>query len=195
MSKTFKEEFLANYNARESSKEFRKLLQNIPEGVVLFDENTSNINFVNFEMKNTLDVYSYVKTQEKIQELEDLKFDIGLSFESKNMKVNNIDEITSWEAFKRIHNWFRIRNHSDKTFESIRTVYHDKEFNIEEHSLRIWDFLRFERQKCQEENKNINETKVSMFLSDINLGSKVELLERDFVIKTWRIGLDNATNK
>jgi len=65
VSRTFRREFLANYKAKESSKDFKKFLHNLPEGVSIIDDWTYQFKFINMKLKQTFDVNSFAKTSYK----------------------------------------------------------------------------------------------------------------------------------
>lgn len=80
ISRNFKKEFIANYKARESYQEFQKFLHNLPEGVSIIDDSTSQFKFINLKLKQSLNIDSFVKTKNKVAKLEKMKEEVEEGF-------------------------------------------------------------------------------------------------------------------
>ena len=81
ISRTFKKEFMAKYKANKSSKEFRKFLDSLPEGVSIIDEEASQFKFINQKLKQTFDIKSFFKPSENSDILDEIKQTIDEEFD------------------------------------------------------------------------------------------------------------------
>mmetsp|Transcript_2419 Transcript_2419/g.2092 ORF Transcript_2419/g.2092 Transcript_2419/m.2092 type:complete len:132 (+) Transcript_2419:410-805(+) len=81
VSKMFKKEFLALYKADESSKAFKHFLNNLPEGVSIINDSTSELKFMNTTLKKVFSLKTYTNNIENIAELNRIQEDIDREFD------------------------------------------------------------------------------------------------------------------
>ena len=87
ISKTMKKSFLATYEAKESSEDFKKFLHNLPEGISIIDDSTSDFKFFNEKLKNTFDIKTFVKNQGDILKLEQLNNRVNQEYDQLDDKL------------------------------------------------------------------------------------------------------------
>jgi len=59
----------------------------------------------------------------------------------------------------------------------------------------LYEFLESERKGCQAQESPSLETKISVYFHDIQSHGEVEVINKDFIVKTSRIQIDDIQNK
>ena len=195
ISRNFKKEFIANYKARESYLEFQKFLQNLPEGVSIIDDSTSQFKFINLKLKESLHIDSFIKTKQKIMKLEEMKREAEEGFKEilENIDKTNHEE-NSQKFMKDYLNNFSVLKKLPDNIEDHKNMLETFDTQmLDQESL--YEFLENERKACQGQGKLSLETKISLYFQGIQPLEGVEILRKNFIVKTSRIQIDDIHNK
>ena len=160
----------------------------------IIDDSTSELKFMNTKLKQTLSVGSFIESNERIPQVLDFEAEVNNQFSIIMDKIeeNTINPQESKLFINKLTTHFVVEErHAEAPQKVGNLIKQDKE-NIKE-PQRLEDFLENERKICQRDQKKANrETKVMIKLSNSLLPeNNVELIEKDFIIKTSLIKIDN----
>lgn len=86
-SRTLYRECSANYQAKETSKEFKQILKCLPEGVSIVEHDSSELKFYNSKLRETFDIDRYCESGKKLDEFLELKSHIDDEFTQALAKI------------------------------------------------------------------------------------------------------------
>mmetsp|Transcript_2407 Transcript_2407/g.2082 ORF Transcript_2407/g.2082 Transcript_2407/m.2082 type:complete len:174 (+) Transcript_2407:444-965(+) len=159
ISRMFQKEFLAKYKAKESSTEFKRFLNSLPEGVSIINDIKTQFRFINSRLKRILDVSSFLKANDKTENILLLKNEIDKEFDIAfaKMAATSLSVSDSQRFINKVLARFRV----DKQHSKADLINTEEEENVD---LDI--FLSSEREKClRNYSKKGRETKVSIVLA------------------------------
>ncbi|CAI2386732.1 unnamed protein product [Moneuplotes crassus] len=194
-SNTLKHEFIASYKQRKTLEGQKAMLDCVPEGVVIINNN-KEFKYLNPKIKETLDIGSFYRPDSVRDELKANQFFIKkeldriikrYSFEYSNAHLNQKND-----PDKFLTGLFKEFTVECKDFqddpqpvdfgEIEEEVRIDKFEKYREGHLTLAQFLENERSSIMESVKCSKETKISMKYDFAS--SRYEHLKREFIVKT-----------
>ncbi|CAI2386310.1 unnamed protein product [Moneuplotes crassus] len=191
ISKNFKQEFLSAFIAKQASSQLKKILEVLPEGVTIMDEQGNDLKFINKKLKQTFDVTLFHKVNKENLEVAKIKDFMDKSFDEIYRRVAK-DTSNSEDGkllTNNILNNFVIKVQRQKVEEGKGD---DPDVQVEEQEeVSLPHFLQQERELCRTDQDNQRCTKVSILYDESHLQRNIEYLKRDFVVKTSKIDVVN----
>ncbi|CAI2375312.1 unnamed protein product [Moneuplotes crassus] len=204
-------ELSANFEAEESSKEFKQFLKCLPEGVSIVDHENSDIKFYNSRLREKFDINSYCESGNQLDQFLDLKAQIDKEFDNalRNVKEGSCESSLGNQPFRILMKKFKIINKFD--INTNRVSSHDmipcfkdlspsSSFLVKKQKIgnpddiTLLEFLHKERELLRNQDDDERETKISLYLDDFNFINGVEIMKREFVIKTRRVSRTSPEN-
>ena len=181
-------------------------MNSLPEGVMIIDQNTSQFKFVNPKLNQTLDISFYCETQKEIKEFAALQSQINDKFEEFMIKLSTDSvEENSHEFLKDLLHQFHItqKSNSLNEFQSNKRIFDSEEARMKEgimqlHSVEneeqitLYKFLKKERKTALKYNNANRATKVVISYSSPQHGDELQMIGREFIIKTIKV--ENSEN-
>ncbi|CAI2378767.1 unnamed protein product [Moneuplotes crassus] len=206
-SRTLHRELSANFKAKESSKEFKKFLKCVPEGVSIVDHEFMELKFYNSKLREAFDINRYCDSGAELAEFNDLKSSIDQEFSQalKKMAKNSCENSVGNKPFKSLMKKFKIIKESDiGSFEPLDEEDKNVEDQLDQPLLEkkqklgspedknLFEFLYQERETLKRENAKEKESKVSLYFNDFNFIDGIEISKREFVIKTRSVSRNDT---
>ncbi|CAI2386159.1 unnamed protein product [Moneuplotes crassus] len=193
ISQTFKQEFMATYTAKRASSQMKKVLQVLPEGVIIIDEQGEDLKFINKKLKQTFDVTEFYQDCKVTEELVKAKQMIDQLFDQI---CNRMDTGTSKAEDSRvlednILTNFIIKVKKEKIEEGKGADLDD--IKEEYKYIPLASFLRDERELAKDIANNERSTKACICYKNAPICKEMEYLTRDFIVKTSKI--EEANNR
>ncbi|CAI2378459.1 unnamed protein product [Moneuplotes crassus] len=187
ISRTFKLEFLSTYQAKQVSSQLNKVLQGLPEGVILIDSPKDKIKFVNKKLSQTFDPVMFQSQANQIEELQRMKHSIDQDFEAMCQKaeVGLLGMQDSQKFTSNILSKLCVKVKTTIIEEAKGSEPDDHKDSYEQFSLL--EFLQDERELSLMGENAGRSTKVSISYNSNLLPSEAELEYRDFIVKTSKI--------
>ncbi|CAI2378530.1 unnamed protein product [Moneuplotes crassus] len=217
-SRTLQREFCANHKAEESSKDFKQFLKSLPEGVCIIDDDDSQFKFYNLKLRQTLDTSLFCGPDSNIRALEAIKAQINREFEDSQKKIIagfNESSIAN-DAFRLLSKDFKVLKpqHKIELGSSAREVpsclnksAQSNHFNFYNHPLLVkkakigdhnditlHDFLKQERADLRRQDEEERETKITLYFDEFNHIDGIEMIGREFIIKTRSVSQNDPEN-
>ncbi|CAI2384041.1 unnamed protein product [Moneuplotes crassus] len=189
ISRTFKKEFLSTYNAQQASSQLKKVLQGLPEGVTIMDEQGGELKFLNKKLKQTFDVASFHQTSKENRELAKAQEAIQKSLDKIYSRVTS-DSLGPGDSFiftNDILSNFVVQTKTSRVEEGKGGDSDIQKEVLEEIGLN--HFLRDEREHCLCSEDNERRIKVSILYKNVYVLRDVEILQRDFIVVTSKINV------
>ncbi|CAI2382403.1 unnamed protein product [Moneuplotes crassus] len=211
-SRTLQREVSANCKAEESSKEFKQVLKCLPDGALLVDNSKLRLKFYNSQLVEDFDINLFCEPESEFPGFADLKDQINLEFYKTLQKIKESSEVNKPEAddaqcplrkFKIIQNSSISKKDSSKDMNSRNfghkvgyTTFLEHEGNSlmmktqklgSPDDMKLNEFLDLERCKLEKEKENEREAKISVYFDDFNFIEGIEMIRREFVIKTRKV--------
>ncbi|CAI2383131.1 unnamed protein product [Moneuplotes crassus] len=211
-SRTLQRELSSNYKAEASSKEFKNFLKCLPEGVSIVDHENFELKFFNSKLKKAFEIGLYCNQESKVKEFEKLKTQIDQEFNEvmQKDKENFLESPCENEPLQSLMKNFKIIDSSDiikrnassqevsEYFESQRVQ--SQVLNLEQYSLisktqkigssedvNLVEFLKQERENLKNQKRRERESKIAVYFDPFNHMKGIEMIKREFVIKTRRV--------
>ncbi|CAI2385592.1 unnamed protein product [Moneuplotes crassus] len=193
--RTSKKEFLSTYKAKQVSAQLNKVLQGLPEGVIIMNDPGNKLKFINQKLKITLDLSIFQNCGKKIDRLAEMKQSIEDSFEKIYHKASG-DSLSAQDSKDFIDNILsklQVRIKSKRIEESKGN---NPDVEKEEYmQLSLPTFLQDERELSMHEQFNERSTKVCITYDSSIFDEGTELVHRDFIVKTSKIDVIGGDEK
>lgn len=87
--RAFKMEFLSSHQVKSYSSELRKVLQELPEGVIIVDQAGEYLKFLNSKLRDTFNIQHFYDAKGKNFELQEIKKHMDEEFEKIYSKFSS----------------------------------------------------------------------------------------------------------
>ncbi|CAI2386078.1 unnamed protein product [Moneuplotes crassus] len=195
ISRMFKQEFISTHQAKQASSQLKRVLQGLPEGVVIMDQTGEDLKLINKKLKQTFDISSFYQSSKEILKLQEIKNMVDESFDAIYTKTTT-DSMSLEDPLKlkdNIFSNFVIRVNASKIEEGKGE---DSDVQIEEYEdIPLTRFLQDERELTLHEEDNDRSTKVSISYNNKHMRKNVDFLNKDIVIKTSKIDMGGDHDK
>ncbi|CAI2386523.1 unnamed protein product [Moneuplotes crassus] len=195
ISRNLKQEFLSTFIAQQASSQLKKILEGLPEGVTIMNEQGDELKFINQKLKKTFDLSLFYQAQKQSIQLTKMKEEIDEAFKKvySNISTGALNSKDSQTLSDEIFSNFMTKLTKEKIEEGKGNDPDVQVKHCEQVPLPL--FLQNERQLCHNEKYYERSTKVSISYTNKHLCRKVEYLDRDFVIKTSKISMADSFDK
>ncbi|CAI2385706.1 unnamed protein product [Moneuplotes crassus] len=195
LSRTFKQEFISTHKAKQATSQLKKVLQVLPEGVIIMDERGENLKFINKKLKQAFDVSSFYKTKSDNMDVAEAKESIDKLLEDiyERTLADSLASRDSLTLTDDIFNSFVVRIKKDKVEEGKGE---DPAIKVEKYEeIVLSKFLQDERELALREEDFDRSTKVSMSYKNKSICREIEKIYRDFVVTTSKIDVVDDRDK
>ncbi|CAI2384783.1 unnamed protein product [Moneuplotes crassus] len=191
VSRNLKQEFLSAYQAEQASCQMKKILEVLPEGVTIMNEQGDDLKFINKKLMKTLDVQSFYQPRSEHIQLAKTKKEIDQCLEKIYHKntTNSCNSDDSIILHENVFNNFVVRVQKNRVEEGKGA---DPDVQINQYEdIGLSYFLQNERELCQDRHENERAIKVSIKYKNKDLPVEIESINRSFVVKTSKIDVVN----
>ncbi|CAI2386240.1 unnamed protein product [Moneuplotes crassus] len=188
ISRTLRQEFFATHNAKQASAQLKRVLEELPEGVIITDESKNELKFINKKLKKTFDMSAFHQPCKESIELARINESVLKSFDQILEKVaEDLGSEESLFMINKILSHFTVKVKKDKIEENKGNEQDDESDEYQEVSLP--NFLVDERKRLKVLLCNEINSKVSISYEHKEICERIEFLQRDFILVTSRIDL------
>ncbi|CAI2379869.1 unnamed protein product [Moneuplotes crassus] len=206
-SQHLKREFLSKCKQEKLTKLFQSTCSTMPEGVSIIDEAEPRLCFTNpkfkevFTLRFCSDSKDYNKTIYSIQnkidrEYEQIKQDFIISKELDKEKMNFEKFLDKWNVSISPLNAEQGGDEEEKDYDIFKPPHSlASSKSLVKERISLSDFLFHERRNALESPMKICETKISLEFSEMHRVSKIQLLNKEFIVKTCQLNLEENSRR
>ncbi|CAI2386510.1 unnamed protein product [Moneuplotes crassus] len=195
ISRSFKQEFLSTFQAKQASSQLKKILEELPEGVIIMNEQGDDLKFINKKLKQTFDVSSFYQNQDGSKDIAKIKESVEEILEE--IEGKSVSDSMNFEDTQKLNDFilsnFVVRIRMDRIEEGKGEDPDIYVGDFEEVPLPV--FLQEERELSNNEQENERSTKASISYTQKHFSKDIENLYRDFIVKTSKIDYANDHDK
>ncbi|CAI2386496.1 unnamed protein product [Moneuplotes crassus] len=195
ISRNFKQEFLSTHRAKQASFQLKKILEGLPEGVTIMNEQGDDLKFINKKLKQTFDISSFLDIQRENEDLVKVKQEIDETIKRiyKRSAADDLIQEDSQIFIDSILSNFVVKTQKQRVEEG-KGGDPDVQVGDCEH-IPLCDFLQQERKLCHNEPDNERSIKASISYERRHFHQDADHLKKDFVIKTSKIDVVNGLDR